>query len=219
MKTQKFSLLIVVYFLPVILLYAQENKITPDLSEINNADKWTVYNRKAKNVKADQSVYLNAGEGSGFARLNDFNFRNGSIDVDIKGKDEFQRSFLGIAFHGINDSTYEAIYFRPFNFKNPERNSHSVQYVSEPKNTWYVLRQEHPEEYENPVNPVPDPADWFHVTIIIKYPSIRVFVNNATESSLEINQLGGQKEGWLGLWVGNGSDGSFRNLVITTNDK
>jgi hypothetical protein len=219
MKLQKFISLIVVYFLPFVLLYAQDHKIIPDLSEINNSDKWTVFNRKAKYAKADQSVYLNTNEGSGFARLQDFVFRDGTIDVDLKGKDEFQRSFLGIAFHGINDSTYEAIYFRPFNFKNPERNNHSVQYVSEPKNTWYVLRQEHPEEYENPVNPVPDPTDWFHVTIIIKQSSVSVFINNATESSLEISQLGVQNEGWLGLWVGNGSDGSFRHLVITKDYK
>ncbi len=219
MKTLKFIVIIMIIFLSIPMLNAQENIVMPDLSTINSADKWTVYNRKVKYEEADQSVYLNSKEGSGFVKLNDLIFSNGTIEIDIKGKDEFQRSFLGIAFHGINDSTYEAVYFRPFNFKNPERNGHSVQYVSEPGNTWYVLRQEHPEEYENPVKPVPDPNDWFHVSISVNYPSVKVFVNHASEPSLEISQLCNQKQGWLGLWVGNGSDGSFKNLKITPGNK
>jgi len=214
MKSQRFFTISIILLISTFLLNAQDNEVMPDLSAVNNADKWIVFNRKAKYEKNNDAVYLNSHEGSGFIRLNDFVFRNGTIEVDIKGKDEFQRSFLGIAFHGINDSTYDAIYFRPFNFKNPDRNGHSVQYVSEPQNTWYVLREEHPEEYENPLSPVPEPTDWFHVTLQIEYPSVKVYVNNASEPSLEIIQLSSHKEGWLGLWVGNGSDGSFRNLKI-----
>jgi hypothetical protein len=201
-------------FFSVFLLNAQNNKVIPDLSEVNNTNQWTVFNRKAKFEKTDQCIYLNSKDGSGFARLNNIIFNNGIIEADLKGKDEFQRSFLGIAFHGLNDSTYEAIYFRPFNFRNPDRKGHSVQYVSEPENTWFVLRQEHPGEYENPVNPVPDPNDWFHVKVVVNYPVVQVFVNNASEPSLEIDQLSTRKEGWLGLWVGNGSDGRFRNLRV-----
>jgi len=114
----------------------------------------------------------------------------------------------------LNDSTYDVIYFRPFNFKNPESNGHSIQYISHPKYTWSKLREQYPEKYENVVSPVPDPNDWFHVTITIKYPTVKVFVNDSEEASLAIEQLSSQKEGWIGFWVGNNSEGHFKNLKI-----
>jgi hypothetical protein len=117
-------------------------------------------------------------------------------------------------FHGINDSTYDAIYFRPFNFNNPERNGHSVQYISHPEYTWYKLREEHPNKFENMVSPIPEPNEWFHVTILVEYPVVKVFVNNDAKPTLEIKQLSNQKEGLIGFWVGNNSDGYFRNPKI-----
>src|ERR1700759_925526 len=54
---------------------------------------------------------------NGIVWLKGVTFSTGSIDVDIRGKDVFQQSFLGIAFHGIDTVTYDGIYFRPFNFQ------------------------------------------------------------------------------------------------------
>ncbi len=34
----------------------------------------------------------------------------------MRGKNVFQKSFIGIAFHGQDDKTYDAVYCRPFNF-------------------------------------------------------------------------------------------------------
>jgi hypothetical protein len=31
---------------------------------------------------------------------------------------------------------------------------------------------------------------------------------------LEVQQLSERKIGWVGVWVGNGSDGAFSNVVI-----
>jgi len=44
---------------------------------------------------------------------------------------------VGIAFHGSDNKTLDAIYFRPFNFQStdPVRKIHAVQYVSHPDNT------------------------------------------------------------------------------------
>src|ERR1700722_18765388 len=82
--------------------------------------KYTVFNR-----------VLSAAEGDGVAWINNLELTNGAIEVDIKGKDTFQLSFVGIAFHGVDDSTFEAVYFRPFNFHSPDpvRKTHAVQYV------------------------------------------------------------------------------------------
>src|SRR5258706_13242098 len=44
-------------------------------------------------------------------------FTEGTIECDILGKSSPRGSnFPGIAFHGENNSTYECVYFRPFNF-------------------------------------------------------------------------------------------------------
>ncbi len=48
-------------------------------------------------------------------------FRNGTIECDIREKDVQGQSFVGITFHGVDSTTYDAIYFRPFNFKTLRR--------------------------------------------------------------------------------------------------
>jgi hypothetical protein len=194
-------------------LLAQNNEVMPDLSNFNDTTVWVAFNRTAN---YDNVLYLSSYPGDGFLRLNNLEFSNGRIELEVRGKDEQGRSFVGLAFHGVNDSTYDAIYFRPFNFKNPERNGNSVQYISHPEFSWSKLREEFPGKYENPVVPVPDPNDWFHVTISIKKPVVEVYVNHSEISSLRVEQLSLQESGWIGLWVGNNSDGYFRNLKITT---
>ena len=194
-------------------LNAQQKELIPDLSKATDAQVWTVHNR---DVAYEEGAHLNGKPGDGFLRLNGKTFANGSIELDIKGVDEQGRSFVGFAFHGLNDSTYDVIYFRPFNFRNPQRNRHSVQYVSLPENDWYTLRTDHPGKYENLIIPAPIPADWFHAAITIEYPVVKVFVNNAKEPSLIVNQLSSRKNGWIGFWVGNTSEGWFKNLKITS---
>ena len=191
---------------------AQKNELAPDLSKIGDSGLWTLHNRE---LITDDVVHLDGKPGDGLLWLNESMFANGLIELDIKGKDERGKSFVGLAFHGLNDSIYDVIYFRPFNFESPDRNGHSVQYISHPEYTWHKLRKEHPEQYENPVIPVPDPADWFHVAIIVDYPDVKVFVDNSDEPSLTIKQLSSRKEGWIGFWVGHNSEGYFRNLKIT----
>jgi hypothetical protein len=60
-------------------------------------------------------------------------------------------------------TTYDCIYFRPFNFRaaDPMSRSHAVQYHSLPEYGWSRSRTEHPGQYEHSVHPVPNPSDWF----------------------------------------------------------
>ncbi|MBS1524960.1 MAG: hypothetical protein JST19_04890, partial [Bacteroidetes bacterium] len=45
-------------------------------------------------------------------------FTYGTIEVDIRGRNEFLHSFPGIAFHAADTSkNYDVVYFRPFNFR------------------------------------------------------------------------------------------------------
>ena len=198
--------------------FAQEETVIPDLSKITNEDYWGIYNRVAtsKEEKGNAALYLNGQEGDGFVWLKDFEFDNGIIEADIKGKNVQGNSFVGIAFHGLNDTTFDAVYFRPFNFMSEDsvRKAHSVQYISHPVYTWYKLRKEHPGKYENTINPVPDPDSFFHAKIVIEKPKISVFVNDAKEPSLVVKELSDRNSGWVGLWTGNYSDGTFSNLKI-----
>jgi hypothetical protein len=152
----------------------------------------------------------------GLVWLNGVSFSTGTIEIDLKGQDVYQHSFVGIAFHAADDSTFEAVYFRPFQFRTDDtaRQKRGVQYVSLPENTWQVLRAQHPGIYEQPVNPGPDPNDWFHATFVVSDREVRVFVNNASEPCLSVPLLGNRKNGKIGLYTADRSGGSFSNLSI-----
>lgn len=198
-------------------LFAQNVETIPNLSAVNDSNFWNLNNRDLT-IETDGAIHLNGKPGDGLLWMKESVFTNGKIELDIKGKDERGKSFVGLAFHGLNDKVYDVVYFRPFNFKNSERKGHSVQYISHPEYTWHKLRQEHPEKYENPVLPVPEPTDWFHVSIVVDYPNVKVFVNNSDEPSLTIEQLSSRKKGWIGFWVGNNSEGFFKNLKIISDN-
>lgn len=211
MKTIKPILFFTVMFSLFFTAEAQQQVFVPDLSEIQDNSSWTVVNRE---MTFNGEVYMTANPGDGLVILKKINFSNGTIELDIKGRDLQGQSFVGLAFHGLDENTYDVIYFRPFNFKNPDRNSHSVQYTSMPDYDWSRLRNEFPGKYENTVTPVPDPDEWFHATIIVNYPDVEVFVNNSESPSLSVQQISDRKTGWIGFWVGNFSDGNFKNLKI-----
>jgi hypothetical protein len=197
--------------------YATLAQVTkPDLQ---NLQKWQLLNREAEVINENElkAVKLSARQNDGMMLLQDFQFTEGTIELDIKGKNVPQQSFVGIAFHVQNEETFDAIYFRPFNFMNTDtvRRSRAVQYISMPEYPWEKLRAEFPGKYENKVKPVPDPDKWFHVRIVIERKQVRVYVDNSTTPSLEVAKLTETNTGKIGLWVGNGSDGSFANLVIT----
>ncbi len=163
---------------------------------------------------------LNDGDKRGLSQndivwLKNFSFSTGTIEVDLKGKDVFQQSFLGIAFHGIDTITYDAIYFRPFNFQSADtlRKKHTVQYISQPDYPWEKLRNEHPLVYENAVNPFPQAKDWFHARIVVDKDSITVYVNHSPKASLKVKKLNTRSNGMLGLW-NFGLGGNFANLVV-----
>jgi hypothetical protein len=174
------------------------------------------FNRNVTLPADGKLLTINEGPGAGGVWLRLKQASNAEIEVEVKGRDVQQQSFLGIAFHGQNDSTYEAVYFRPFNFRaaEPERRSHSVQYVSLPGNDWPELRKEHPLKYEQPLNVVVDPQDWFKVKLVFIDGNISVYVNGAEKSCLQVKSLSNYKTGKIGMWTGNNSPGEFRNMKI-----
>ncbi|MGZ4001497.1 MAG: family 16 glycoside hydrolase [Mucilaginibacter sp.] len=180
--------------------------------------QYTVVNRS---ISTDAgSIHLNEVDGDGKAWINGKSFTNGTIEFDIKGKDKMQGSFVGFAFHGLNDSTYEAIYFRPFNFRStdPVRKGHAVQYIASPKYDWPTLRNQFPNKYEQPISPAPDPEQWFHVRITVENEKISVYVNNSNQPSLTVVPLVKTGGKMIGYWVGNTSGGDWKNLKLESRD-
>jgi Domain of Unknown Function (DUF1080) len=196
---------------------AQDKVLRPDLGKLAEGKGWKLVNRTVKTAEKDgqTSVRFSDGNGIGIAWLENFAFTNGTIEFDVRGTNVLQHSFVGVAFHGADDQTYDAVYFRPFNFKNEDaaRRLRAVQYISHPTNTWSKLRQEQPGKFEQSVTPAPDPNGWFHVRVVVTHPKVSVFVNETKEPCLVVDQLSDRKSGRIGLWVDVGG-GEFANLKI-----
>ena len=158
----------------------------------------------------------NAITTHGIIWLKDINFKEGSIEIDLRGKDIFLQSFLGIAFHAADSTNYEVIYFRPFNFRHADtlRRKWSVQYMVLPNYDYSKLRAEHPLQYENAVTPVPRADEWFHATIVVRGDQVTVYVNHSKTPSLKITRLTTNNSGMIGLWD-SGITGDFANLEIS----
>jgi len=196
----------------------QAKAITPDLGALADKNSLKLFNRGASRLVdgARKGVRLSEAQGDGIAFLPGIELADGTIELDIRGKDVAQQSFVGVAFHGVDGTTYDAIYFRPFNFRAAAaaNRSHAVQYHSLPIYTWQKLRTDQPGKYEQAVNPVPDPNAWFRTRVVVANPKVRVFVGDGKDPCLAVTLLNERKKGLVGLWAGNNSGGDFANLTI-----
>lgn len=148
--------------------------------------------------------------------LKDLDFSYGTIEVDIRGRNEFLKSFPGIAFYSVDTSrNYDVVYFRPFNFRSsdPVRRTWSVQYMSLPQYGYDRLRKESTGQFENEIIPNPTPEDWIHARVVIGRDSIKVYVNGIEKPSLAVRTLQNRSKGMFGLWT-DGTAAEFANLVI-----
>ncbi len=189
-----------------------------DLAEWLAAGKVRAVNRDVTKLQGSPGgVHLSEKAGPGVAWIEGSDFAEGTIELDIRGRNVPQQSFVGVAFHGKDDNTYEAVYLRPFNFRtdDPARHEHAVQYVALPDYDWPRLRKEFPEEFENPVDKSVEPTDWVPVRVVVKGKTIQVYAGKVTSPTLEVRKLGQQDRGMIGLWAGNTSDGDFANLRVT----
>jgi hypothetical protein len=189
-----------------------------DLAEQLTAKKLRTVNRDVSPVQGTRgAVHLSEKMGNGIAWIEGTDFAEGTVEIDVRGRDVLQQSFLGVAFHRKDDNTYEVVYLRPFNFRaeDPARFQHAIQYATVPEFDWPRLRQEFPEEFENPVDKSVSPTDWVPLRVVVAAKTIQIFVGAAKSPALEVRKLGQLDRGQVGLWVGNNSDGDFANLRIT----
>src|SRR5258706_13467715 len=140
-------------------------------------------------------VRFSEKDNDGLPWIKGITFSNGIIELDIKGRDVPQQSFVGVAFHGADEKTMDIVYFRPFNFRTTDsvRRIHAVQYVSAPDFGWQRLRQEQNGKFEKAIVPAPAGNDWFHARIVVHNPQVSVYVNGNTQPSLTVEKLNARK--------------------------
>ena len=199
------------------LTFAQK-KQTLDLADLYKKGKLQVINRSMKSVTENEKKFIqmpdNKEEGLIWLPVKDF--KNGKITVRMRGKDVFQRSFIGITFHGLNDTTYDAVYCRPFNFftKDSVQKIHAIQYISHPIFTWKKLRDELNGAFEKEIINPPNPNDWFTMTIVVDKKSVKAFINQDIKPSLVVDKLNVRMNGKLGIFVGDGAGGDFEQIIV-----
>ncbi len=209
------KLLILLFF--SIQLFGQKTKIYT-LKKLHEQGKLKYVNRstKVETIVNKSYIKLSDQQGEGLVWLPISSFKNGEIELEMQGKDVFQRSFIGIAFHGLNDTTYDAVYCRPFNFyaKDSIRRIHAIQYVSHPNYTWKKLREEKNGQFEKEISNAPDPNSWFTMKIKVEDNLVIAYINNALNPSLIVNKLNERTNGKIGIFVGDNSDGNFSSIKV-----
>jgi len=82
-----------------------------DIHQLFKNGQITIQNREAEIFQEDkyQGIKLSKKEGEGLAWINDFDFSSGIIEFDLRGENVKQHSFVGIAFHGQDNETFDAI--------------------------------------------------------------------------------------------------------------
>ena len=203
-------------FISMSLSNAQEI-YAPNLKTLLTGEGWEgkFISAELTNKDSSTAIMITKTEGDQFIWLNGFNFTDGTIEFDAKGKSNPpQSSFIGIVFRVVDEKTYDAVYFRPFNFRstNPVNKSHAVQYTSHPEWTWNRLRNDRNGEYEKGIEPAPNGDEWFHAKVVIRDTEIKVYVNNANDPSLAVKELSNRKDGSVGIFC-NGF-GIIANLKI-----
>jgi hypothetical protein len=158
----------------------------------------------------------------GLAIVRGIGFTDGEIAVDVAGRRgpyavPDDRGFIGLAFRIAPDAgRFEYVYLRPDNARASDqvRRNHSTQYSSHPDFPWPRMRKEFPEKYESYVDL--EPGVWTRMRIVIQGTSARLFVHDAPQPALVVNDLKlGAGEGGVALWIGAGTEGFFSNLRVT----
>jgi hypothetical protein len=206
-------------FMLLVLLMTNIGRTYSQQTEAFNLGQMLTENKLVVSPANETSVLKDGDKqgvsSKGIVWLKDVNFKQGQIDVDLRGRNVFLKSFLGIAFHGIDTTTCDILYFRPFNFRHEDtlRRKWSVAYMSLPDNNYAKLRKEHPLVYENAVNPVPQPDEWFHATLVLKNRQLSVYVNHSSTPSLVVTLLNKRTDGLFGIYA-DGLAEDFANLTI-----
>jgi hypothetical protein len=224
-RTAILATLLTVPALPV----AAEGSITLTLNDVSqvrprNVTVEAVRRGDGEALQVRQTGPYRGFDTDTFAYVPGLDFHDGTIELDVAGSllpnaPPDARGFIGIAFRVDAEGgsfSCEGIYIRPTNGRAQDqvRRNRSTQYFSYPGYDFDRLRREAPGRYESYVDLVP--GEWTRLRIEISGLTARLYVGTAAEPALIVNDLkrGADARGTVGLFVGNGTDGHFRNLTV-----
>jgi hypothetical protein len=159
-----------------------------------------------------------------FAFVPGLDFHDGTIEVDVAGSSlpdapPSARGFIGVAFRIDAEGgsfASEGFYIRPSNGRAGDqvRRNRATQYFSYPGYDFDRLRREAPGQYESYADLVV--GEWTHLRIEVAGANARFYVGGAAQPALIVRDLkrGPDAHGTVGLFVGVGADGHFRNLSV-----
>ena len=162
-----------------------------------------------------------------YARLAGSDFHNGIIEVDVRARlmhwaDVDCRGFIGIVFRATeNDDRFEGFYVRPRNGRSctePQRRIHTMQYFSYPGYTFAYFRGRGIGDYEAKADIEMD--EWIHLKAEVAGAGAKFYVDDMDTPALVVNEMfgGSGLRGGVGLYVDNGTEGNFKNLLVTCTD-
>ncbi|MEE3000701.1 MAG: family 16 glycoside hydrolase [Pseudomonadota bacterium] len=157
-----------------------------------------------------------------FARIDNLEFHNGIIEVEVAGRPLPEaipeaRGFIGIAFRIQDDlSAFECMYIRPTNGRAEQqlRRNRASQYFSYPDWKFDRLRTEVPGHYEAYVDL--ETGAWTKMRIEVMGDRASLFVHDNDQPTIIVNDLkhGAEMKGSIGLYIDNGTEGFFKNLKV-----
>ncbi|MGA0198184.1 MAG: family 16 glycoside hydrolase [Prochlorotrichaceae cyanobacterium] len=197
----------------VIIATTPEHAYSQDQTELQvipfDSDRWEI-NAEESEVKpylGETALFLKGG----FATLKDANFTNGIIEFDIAFSDE--RGFMGVVWRYQDPKNHEKFYMRPHQSGNPDANQYTP--VINGITGWQL--------YFNPGRytvPAVYPYDqWMHVKVIVSGKEAAIYLNDAEEPSLFIQDMKRDIEaGSIGIEVEAFAPGHFANFSYVNLD-
>lgn len=180
-----------------------------------------VKSSKTIRVVKDSTIVLD--DEPTYAKINNLEFLQGVIKVKVlskilKNAPSHARGFIGIAFHINEDnSKFEAIYIRPANamVEDQLRRNRSTQYFAYPDFKFTDSRKTSPGVYESYEDM--ELNKWIAIKIVVKGQQAKLYLDDRKEPSLIVNdlKLGPDAKGGIGLFVDIGTEGFFKDLVIS----
>jgi hypothetical protein len=171
-------------------------------------DSLTTFNRQAR-ITTPGVLHLDARPGEGVAWLDGVTFTEGRITLEVRSPDKPFESRVGIAFHGQDDRAFDAVYVTPRNLKafDDQHRPRDLHYVSRPG-------ESRERQHQGQV-PSPPPSEaWVKLSIEIEGQELRVMAGDDDRIALRIELPGARRGERVGLWVGDQSEGWFRELKI-----
>jgi sugar lactone lactonase YvrE len=179
-----------------------EQEVTVDF----DSERWNM-------VDAEVVEHLGQKSLLGTALLEDVQFGNGVIEFDIAA-DDLIRSYPGIIFRRQSDDNYERFYIRPH--RSTGLYDDALQYVPVFNGVagWQLYNGE---GFTAPVTI--ESGEWVHIKMEFSGSQGRVFVGDAEEPALVINELKhGASKGGLGLMSQRNQPIYFANFRYRNDD-